>query len=539
MTTCSPTPVCADLQRLGVGIDHAVLLLIALVVADHLQDLQSHQAGGGGGHLVLGVGRIIVVRGDRPAGLALDVHLGHLERMDLAPLLVELDDLQAGHGQRVGEVGIERLVADVFRAGDRQRRPGDDDQHHTPRPPRPRRSGFSRFRSWEVLSYQLSVVSQSGCQSATHQLQFDRRLRSRCCSAATAFLAYRNLDRATPSRSRARRVKNTNTATSSGGIGGNSTAHILYWSCTCSHLQRQIGLDLVDLPVLLLAELLESWSPAAVRGPAASWPPRSAICCGSTFFRFFNSAILSIDRLLLLLLLGLEVLGELLAGVGGLLLGFLGALFDAGQRAVLRTPLADLDEPLVARPASSSTFSTKVTLSKSKLMPTSGMSPCSRRRKKSCESMSMSPTTTTLTVDSRGFFVSSFFASFFSASSAGGSSLHLALDMGGQNVRDCWSESTAGWGSVRRAVRRATSASARGRRTVPVFSPVRTSGVKVRFEAFSFGHGAREREQQLLQPGRDRVARVERLLGAAAVVDEDELAAENGWPWDTDCSPAR
>ena len=30
------------------------------------------------------------------------------------------------------------------------------------------------------------------------------------------------------------------------------------------------------------------------------------------------------------------------------LLGLLGALFDAHQRAVLGTPLADLDEPLVA-----------------------------------------------------------------------------------------------------------------------------------------------------------------------------------------------
>ena len=68
------------LERLGIRVHNAEFPLVALVVAGHLENLQPHQARGGRGHLVLGVGRIIVVRGDHPAGLAVRLDLLAPER---------------------------------------------------------------------------------------------------------------------------------------------------------------------------------------------------------------------------------------------------------------------------------------------------------------------------------------------------------------------------------------------------------------------------------------------------------------------------
>ena len=81
--------------------------------------LQSHQGRGRGGDLVLGVGGIVVVRGDRPAhrSLAFVLDLRHRERKDLAAGLVELDHFEAGHLLRVFEVGIEQLVVHALGGG--------------------------------------------------------------------------------------------------------------------------------------------------------------------------------------------------------------------------------------------------------------------------------------------------------------------------------------------------------------------------------------------------------------------------------------
>ena len=62
-------------------IDDAVLLVIAGVLAGHVQDLAVHQRSGRLGHLLRRVGRVAVLRRDRPQA----VLLGHFELAERRP----------------------------------------------------------------------------------------------------------------------------------------------------------------------------------------------------------------------------------------------------------------------------------------------------------------------------------------------------------------------------------------------------------------------------------------------------------------------
>ena len=68
---------------------------------------------------------------------------------------------------------------------------------------------------------------------------------------------YLNRDFATPSRSLTRRTTNTPSATTSGKIGGSSTAQSRYQDCTRVDLRLQFRLDLVELAFLFAAKLFE------------------------------------------------------------------------------------------------------------------------------------------------------------------------------------------------------------------------------------------------------------------------------------------
>ena len=80
-----------------------------------LKNLQTHERGGRVGDLFFGVGRIIAVRGDGPAGLALHVDQGHLERTHRGGGFVVLGDVQAGGGQGI-EIGGEFFAHGLVRA---------------------------------------------------------------------------------------------------------------------------------------------------------------------------------------------------------------------------------------------------------------------------------------------------------------------------------------------------------------------------------------------------------------------------------------
>ena len=81
----------ADFELGRERIDHAVLLVVAGTFAGDGEDLAIHERRGGLGHLPLGVGRVAVLRGNRPQA----VFLGDLELAERGRVFVELDDLAA------------------------------------------------------------------------------------------------------------------------------------------------------------------------------------------------------------------------------------------------------------------------------------------------------------------------------------------------------------------------------------------------------------------------------------------------------------
>jgi len=93
---------------------------------------------------VLGVGRIVVVRGDCPAGLALHIDLGHLERMHRPSVFVELGRYRGWSSQGV-EVGKQRFAAEVFRRGVAQVGRLTTIAASVIAAATPRKSGFFRF----------------------------------------------------------------------------------------------------------------------------------------------------------------------------------------------------------------------------------------------------------------------------------------------------------------------------------------------------------------------------------------------------------
>ena len=90
-------------------IDHAVKLVIAWRIADVGAPDEPDHTGRGVGKLILSVGSVVFVRGDRPH----PVMSSYLKRTRRGRVLVELDDLKAGGVQRIGEVLEEHLVGIV------------------------------------------------------------------------------------------------------------------------------------------------------------------------------------------------------------------------------------------------------------------------------------------------------------------------------------------------------------------------------------------------------------------------------------------
>ena len=72
------------------GIDHAELLVVAGAFAGDGENFAIHERRGGLGHLPFGVGRVAVLRGNRPEA----VFLGDLEFAERGRVFVELDDLE-------------------------------------------------------------------------------------------------------------------------------------------------------------------------------------------------------------------------------------------------------------------------------------------------------------------------------------------------------------------------------------------------------------------------------------------------------------
>ena len=108
----------ARLDRSRIGIDDAVLVVqpanvvlveVAVLVAHsrgRVHALDAHQQARRFGQVVLGVGRIVEVRRDGPAGLAVAARdLGHLEGLlDLLAGFIVLHDFQPRHVERILEV---------------------------------------------------------------------------------------------------------------------------------------------------------------------------------------------------------------------------------------------------------------------------------------------------------------------------------------------------------------------------------------------------------------------------------------------------
>ena len=140
--------------------------------------------------------------------------------MDLAAGLVELDDFEAGHLLRILEVGIERLIADVLRGGGRRRHVAHQDDHRRRSGRDHEDKGLYESRAWEVPGYRSSIISCSPSPFADGD-------GVTLLPKGEGSSVYLNRDFATPSRSLTRRTTNTPIATTSGKIGGSSTAHSL------------------------------------------------------------------------------------------------------------------------------------------------------------------------------------------------------------------------------------------------------------------------------------------------------------------------
>ena len=90
IVTRVPTPFWPDFELGRERIDHAELLVVAGVPADDGEDLAIHERRGGLGHLLRGVGRVAVLRGNRPQA----VLLGHFELAERGRVFVEPHDPQ-------------------------------------------------------------------------------------------------------------------------------------------------------------------------------------------------------------------------------------------------------------------------------------------------------------------------------------------------------------------------------------------------------------------------------------------------------------
>ena len=181
--------------------------------ADHAENLQVDQLGGDAGHGLLGIGRIVVVQGmtQRPFTLAtlnVRIELVPSSKLLISMLLAEAASFQSGKSgwptsPSSTAYGRWGRVAKATAA----KRAAMPDQGE----------GFGAFGHGLAVSCQWSVVS---CQKFAIPAS---------CRVPPA---YRKRELATPSRSWARRLKNTNAATMIGGIGGNSTARDLYQFCS-------------------------------------------------------------------------------------------------------------------------------------------------------------------------------------------------------------------------------------------------------------------------------------------------------------------
>ena len=88
-------------NRLGIGIQHAVQFVVARLGAGDVENIEAHQGRSGLGQVFPGIGRIILVRRNRPDS----ADPRHLERMERSGRLVVLDDGHAGGGLRILEIG--------------------------------------------------------------------------------------------------------------------------------------------------------------------------------------------------------------------------------------------------------------------------------------------------------------------------------------------------------------------------------------------------------------------------------------------------
>ena len=110
------------LDRIGIGIDDAEAVVGRLLffllhrrragieARREAEDFQVDERVGGRGQVVLGVSRVLAVRGDDPQV----VDLGHLQGEGLAALLVELQYSQAIDRAGLGEVGKELIAGNLL-----------------------------------------------------------------------------------------------------------------------------------------------------------------------------------------------------------------------------------------------------------------------------------------------------------------------------------------------------------------------------------------------------------------------------------------
>ena len=137
----------ALLARFQLGrerIDHAKLLVIAGAFAGDLQNLAVHERRGRLGHLLRGVGRIAVLRRDRPQA----VLLGHFELAERGRIFVEADDPQPLGLVRRLEI-LRQILADQ-----RLRRPTRPTTAASPAPPQ----SANRPTATKVIVFAFSVI---------------------------------------------------------------------------------------------------------------------------------------------------------------------------------------------------------------------------------------------------------------------------------------------------------------------------------------------------------------------------------------------